>query len=348
MAPSKACAPRSTPRRRPPVRLLGLILALQGLACGAQTADEVFAFDDVLRPNALTQAECAARQDAVWVQAEWQGRGVLGLATAQSASACVRYFPSANAQGAATAVFFIHGDVMSLEDHPGQNRENYEKTASRKAQVAQAERTAREIGLPVIRIGRPGVYGSTGMSHVKERRLPAEAHLVNAAISAIKARYGYERIQLAGLSGGGGLVGAALTLGRTDVDCAVAGSGALSIKSRSRALGTKEAQRGLDQTGQPLSAVYDPVDHIGGVKPDRRRRVFVVGDPLDRSVSFDSQKEFQEKLVAAGIPATLLTAQAKDKMHHRIAPEAQRVAGWCKAGWTDEKIQARLLADAQK
>ena len=328
--------------------LLAFALVLSSLACNAQTNDEQFPFDDVLHPKVLTQADCSRKEDAVWVKAEWLERGALGASAPQSASGCIRYFPSANAQGSATAVFFIHGDVMSFEDNPGQNREVYEKTSSRQGQITQASRIAKEIGLPVIRIGRPGVYGSTGMSHVKDRRMPIEAHLVNAAIDAIKTRYGFERIQLTGLSGGGGLVGATLTLGRADVDCAVAASGALSIKSRARALGTREAQRGRDQTGQLLSAVYDPIEHTGGVKADNKRRIFVLGDPMDRSVSFDSQKEFQEKLVAAGIAATLLTAQAKDKMHHRIAPEAQRVASWCKAGMSDADIQAHLLKDAQK
>ena len=322
---------------------LAFVFVLPGFECNAQVRDEVFLFEDVRNPKGLTQTDCSAKEDAVWVQVEWAERGLFGRSVTQSASACIRYFPSATAQGAPTAVFFIHGDVMSFEEHPGQNQEVYEKTSSRKAQIAQADRTAKEIGLPVIRIGRPGVYGSTGMSHVKDRRMPVEAYLVNAAIDAIKTRYGYERIQLTGLSGGGGLVGAALTLGRTDVDCAVAASGALSIKSRARALGTPEAQRGLDQTGQLLSAVYDPVDHIDGVIADKMRRIFVLGDPLDRSVSFDSQKEFHEKLVAAGIASTVLTAVAKDKMHHRIAPEAQRVASWCKAGVSDAEIQTRLL-----
>ena len=322
---------------------LAFVFVLPSFDCNAQVRDEVFLFEDVLHPKSLTQTDCSGKDDAVWVQVEWAERGLFGRSVTQSASACIRYFPSATAKGAPTAVFFIHGDVMSFEEYPGQNQEVYEKTSSRKAQIAQANRTAKEIGLPVIRIGRPGVYGSTGMSHVKDRRMPVEAYLVNAAIDAIKTRYGYARIQLTGLSGGGGLVGAALTLGRTDVDCAVAASGALSIKSRARALGTAEAQRGLDQTGQLLSAVYDPVDHIDDVKADNMRRIFVVADPLDRSVSFDSQKEFHEKLVAAGIPSTVLTAVAKDKMHHRISPEAQRVASWCKAGMSDAEIQTRLL-----
>ena len=321
------------------VFVIGVLWSFSGYA---QDNYDIFPFDDVLRPKVVNQTECVATRDAVWVAARWEGKGLFGRTVEERASGCIRYFPSVNAKGAETAVFFIHGDVMSFEDRPNQNRETYEKTASYSAQVAQSERTAKEIGLPVIRVGRPGVYGSTGMSHVRERRMPIEAHLVNAALDAIKARYGYSRIQLAGLSGGGGLVGAVLTLGRIDADCVVVGSGAVSIKSRARALATKEAQRGLDQTGQPLSDVYDPIDHIDGVQPDSMRRIYIVGDPRDRSVSFDSQKEFQQKLVASGAPAILLAAQANDKMHHRIAPEAQRVASWCKAGLSDVEIQNRL------
>jgi hypothetical protein len=127
-----------------------------------------------------------------------------------------------------------------------------------------------------------------------------------------------------------------------DIDCAVAASGAVSIKTRARLLGSKEAQRGQDQTGQPLSAVYDPIDHVAGVKPDSRRRVFVLGDPRDTAVGFESQREFQQKLAATGTPATLLTASAEDAKHHELAPEALRVAAWCKSGTADAQIQAWL------
>ncbi|MDR7305330.1 hypothetical protein [Rhodoferax saidenbachensis] len=323
---------------------MALLWALAGGACLAQSDNEVFLFDDVLRPKTISQVECLALPHAVWVAPRWVEAGFLGRKVDRSAQGCIRYFPSAKAQGAQTAVFFIHGDVMGLEDHPDQNREVYEKTGSYKAQIAQADRTAKDIGLPVIRIARPGVYGSTGMSHVRERRLPMEAYLVNAAITTIKERYGYHRILLTGLSGGGGLVGAALTLGRTDTDCAVVGSGAVSMKTRARLLASKEALRGLDQTGQLLSDVYDPIDHVNGVLPDSRRRIFVLGDPRDRSVAFESQQEFQQRLLSVGIPATLLTAEAKDAMHHRTAPEAQRVAAWCLAGVSDADIQNRLNA----
>jgi len=294
----------------------------------------------------MTQVECQARQDAVWVETQWTERGALGGSTARAAKGCIRYFPSANARGAETAVIFMHGDVLS--GSISHAREAYVKSSSRSIQLARAERSAKEIGLPVIRIGRPGTYGSTGASHLRERRMPVEAYLMNAAVDAIKAKYGYQRIQLTGLSGGGGLVGALLTMGRTDIDCAVVGSGAVSIKTRARLLDSKEAQRGQDQTGQPLSAVYDPIDHIAGVRPDGQRRVFVLGDPLDTAVAFESQREFQQKLVSTGTPATLLTALAVDLKHHELASEAMRVAAWCKSGTPDTQIQAWLAEGKKK
>lgn len=308
--------------------------------------DEIFDFNELLHPGTLSQAECNAKQDAVWVETQWRERDALNSSAERTAKGCIRYFPSANALGAETAVLFMHGDVLS--GGIAQAREAYVKSASRSLQIARADRAAKEIGLPVIRIGRPGVYGSTGASHSRERRMPVEAHLMNAAVDAIKARYGYQRIQLTGLSGGGGLVGALLTMGRTDIDCAVVASGAVSIKTRARLLGSKEAQRGLDQTGQPLSAVYDPIDHVVGVKPDSRRRVFVLGDPQDSAVAFESQQEFQQKLVATGTPSTLLTAAAADTQHHQLASEALLVAAWCKSGVADAQIQAWLANGKKK
>jgi len=321
--------------------ILGTLLLAASSAAVYAADDETFDFNEVLNPATISQTECLNKQDAVWVETQWQEQGAN-----HAAKGCIRYFPSANAVGAETAVLFIHGDVLS--GSIAQSREAYPKSSSRSIQLARAERSAKEIGLPVIRIGRPGTYGSTGASHLRERRLPVEAHLVNAALDAIKNKYGYKRMQLTGLSGGGGLVGAVLTLGRTDIDCAVAASGALSIKTRSRLLGSKEAQRGQDQTGQPLSAVYDPIDHVAGIKPDNQRRVFVLGDPQDSAVGFDSQEEFQQKLVANGTPATLLTALATDSKHHELAPEALRVAAWCKAGVADAQIQAWLAEGKKK
>lgn len=322
--------------------LAALLCALTGAAHATGPDPDVFPIADLLNPVTASREQCEQTRDAVWVETEWRERAGTGPSTRHSARGCIRYFPSPGAEQAQTALLFIHGDAMSPALSLEQNQRNYEKGGSYKAQVARASRTSKDVGLAVIRIARPGVFGSTGLDHMHERRLPDEAHLVDAAVTAIKERYGYSRIQLAGLSGGGGLVGALLTLGRTDIDCAVVGSGVVSVKLRSQLLGSNAARHGYDQTGQKLSQVYDPIDHVRSVKPDAKRRIFVVGDPLDQAVAFESQAAFQERLFEVGIPATLLQAKAVDATHHDVANDAQRVAGWCMAGLGDAEIQARL------
>lgn len=218
--------------------------------------------------------------------------------------------------------------------------------SSTEKQIALANRLAKTSGMPIVRIARPGTYGSTGMNH-KWRRQPIEAHLVNAAVTQIKEKLGYERISLAGLSGGGGLVAAMLSLGRTDVNCAVIGAGATNVKLRMQHYGWLTYSKGNDATGVPLSSVYDPVDHVSEVKPDPNRRVFIVGDPRDVQVIYSSQVDYASKLAAAGTPNTILEAQAFDTNHHQVAFQAQWVSGWCNKGWTDEQMQAKLSAPRQ-
>ena len=99
-----------------------LACAMFCVVAQAQERNEVFSFDDVLLAKTVSQAECAAKPHAVWVETSWQGRGMFGSSSEETAAGCIRYFPSANAAGAETAVFFIHGDVMSFEDRPNQNR----------------------------------------------------------------------------------------------------------------------------------------------------------------------------------------------------------------------------------
>jgi len=324
-----------------------LLCTLAGTAHGSGPDPDVFPVADLLHPVTVTREQCEQTRDAVWVETSWHERlEQTGSAASKrhSAEGCIRYFPSPDAAQAQTALLFIHGDAMSPALSLEQNQRNYEKAGSYKAQVARATRTSKDVGLAVIRIARPGVFGSTGLDHMHQRRMSEEAHLVDAAVTAIKNRYGYSRIQLVGLSGGGGLVGALLTLGRTDIDCAVVGSGVVSVKLRSQLLDSPAARRGFDQTGQKLSQVYDPIDHVRGIKADWDRRIFIVGDPLDQAVAFESQAAFQQHLVESGVPATLLQAKAVGPTHHDVANDAQRIAGWCKAGVSNAEIQARLAS----
>lgn len=323
------------------LRLLSLLPLgwVGGEAANAQAPLETFPFEEVVRPRTITKPECDSLNNAVWVDEEWQERRT-PTPLSKSARGCIRYFASNNAERSDTALIYLHGDVLSDRRT---DKERYEKNANSAIQTSIAQRMSDAIGLPVIRLGRPGTFGSTGMRHA-QRRLEIEAQLVNAAVSAIKERYHYSRIQLAGLSGGGGLVGALLTLGRDDIDCAVVGSGATSVKSRQRDFNPERYAKGLDQTGNRLSDVFDPVDHVSFVRPDPGRRIFILGDPRDAKVSFASQREFHSRLVEAGISATLLTAAAVDVKHHDLSAKTQQTAAWCKAGLSDTDIQKRLLA----
>jgi pimeloyl-ACP methyl ester carboxylesterase len=325
-------------------------IALAGCFAFAQTdlpkdsSNEYFSFEDVLSPPTITKSECSAKKDAVWVESRWTGKGFFGGDTKEEAAGCIRYFPSNNAKLADTAVLFLHGDVLS---DSFTDRKNYERTANSRAQTSLAQKMSATIGMPVIRIARPGTFGSTGADH-GQRRMEIEARLVDAAVTAIREKYGYSRISIAGQSGGGGLVAALLTLGRTDLDCAVVSSGAASVKTRMQDMNPDWYWRGKDATGNPLASVYDPIDHVGAIKPDSRRRVFIVGDPRDAIVSFRSQTEFYNKLQSSNVQAVLLTAESKEPKHHVLTATSQWVAGWCKAGLSDQGMQEKLTRVATK
>ena len=316
--------------------LMGSALLGLALSCHAQE----FPFSDVINDPTISEAECNRIPNTVWATAEWKER-MLGISINKHAQGCIRYFPSDDAIGAKTATLFLPGDVLHYG--PIIDAQRYAKLASTEQQIALANRLAKTSGMPIVRIARPGTFGSTGMNH-KWRRQPIEAYLVNDAVSKIKDKLGYERISLAGLSGGGGLVAAMLSLGRTDVNCAVIGAGATNVKLRLQHYDYRTYSKGIDATGLPLSSVYDPVDHVSEVKADPNRRVFSVGDPRDVQVIYSSQIDYANKLRAAGTPITVLEAQAFDTLHHEVAFQAQWVSGWCNKGWTDEQMQAKLSA----
>src|SRR5207302_7978011 len=76
-----------------------------------------------------------------------------------------------------------------------------------------------------IYLARIGVEGTSG-NHTSRKTL-LELHLMNAALDAIKRRYGFEGFHLVGQSGGSKLVGGLIGL-RRDIACAVSGSGPLA------------------------------------------------------------------------------------------------------------------------
>lgn len=281
--------------------------------------DEEFPTSELIDGKRTSREQCEATRDAVWVEH-------------REGTECIRYFPSPNVTGARHAAFFFHGDQLDGRFLlPGAYKDNHASFLR-----AQAEGLARVNGVPYIFVGRPGAYGSSGR-HTERRRLKEYLSL-NAAVDAIKARYGLERVSLGGQSGGATSVGALLTLGRTDVLCAVAASGGFDALARARDMANQSGQnwRGCDTHG--ICDPYNVTDHVDGVQKSEQRRIFIVGDPSDANTFFKYQQAFADKLKAAGNDVTVVEAEAIGPMRHGLVFMANRVLGWCNAGFDNERI----------
>lgn len=333
------------------MRFLATCLAAGPIAlslCGASLAgppqvmppdyNEVFPAKFITQGTpAKTQGQCDATPNAVWVNAQWTSKGLFSEST-ESTSECIRYFPSDNALGAATAMFFMSGDVVlakglgDVDTNPGYRGNNYQ------AQVANANRHAKDNGVPFVHLARFGMFGSTGNT-ASHRHSNKEAAVMQAALDAVKAALGYQRISVAGQSGGGSLTGAMLTSGRADLDCVVISSGAVSSKTRLRTSKMTESTRsGYDTTGLPVSEVFDAIDHLDKVATDPKRRVFMLADRRDMAVSYESQREFADKANAMGVKLQLIEVTASDPQFHGTAVQGVRTVGRCLAGLGDADI----------
>jgi hypothetical protein len=194
-------------------RLLGAAIALALLAAQAVCAD-IITMADIARGIVMTQAQCAAISQAVWISA--MGR-----------SLCMRYYLSVAGGSGARPVVFLQGDLgfdidrktgtwlvpATLQDT---NTDDLVKYADH---ISKQQKTT---GIYLARMGRDG---SSGSHHQRHTELEMQA--TNAALEAIKQRYQLAGFNAYGHSGGGNLVGGLLTL-RNDIGCAVPADGVLA------------------------------------------------------------------------------------------------------------------------
>jgi hypothetical protein len=273
----------------------------------------------------ISRQECERLKLAVWVEH-------------RHGSECIRYYPGAKIQGAPRAVFFFHGDVLDGRTPLASASANN----SVAAKLKEARNLSGANGVPFVLVARPGTFGSSGFH--TERRLPKEFYSLNAAVDAIKAKHGIGEIILSGQSGGATTVGALLTLGRTDVACAVATSGGYDVMGRARYIFHTQGKGrpGCDTTLH--CAPYNVIDFTSRVAANPTRRIFIIGDPLDSNTPFSFQKAFAEKLQHAGHNVIVVEAKAEGSEHHRLAHMATRTAGWCNAGLSSEEIAEKIRA----
>lgn len=168
----------------------------------------------MLRGASSTEQECI-RPDRVWVHDEKTGY-------------CIRYFKNQASPADGVAIFFFSGDYVGSDwDEFGQPiRATYgggEGIALFRS-IKRLTKSSKNNLLLVV--SRPGQLGSSGDHKEKYKR--HESRVMNAAIDQIKSKYNVNEVVLAGHSGGATLV-ANLLSKRSDVSCAVMGSGAIAL-----------------------------------------------------------------------------------------------------------------------
>lgn len=285
--------------------LAGSLLASN--ASWAQPDGPLFTPEEMKQGIVMTGRDCAAYRSTVHVVASGVGL-------------CFRYHLSTAGGRSDDVVYFLQGDhaVDKLAYDP-----------------AELDRTAEKLSTgyrrPAIYLARMGTDGSSGSARYRRTWLEVEA--THLAIDAINARHGFRGIHLMGQSGGAHLTGA-LVGTRTDIGCAVPGSGRLAFDEQYRA-----AQAGRPQHERH----YSPDTALAEVvQNSHEARILVVTDPNDQRVPSHMQTDFVRKVQHAGGRIAQFFVTATDPLNHGAVPYVRRAMAGCLAGRSDEEIGASL------
>jgi dienelactone hydrolase len=279
---------------------------------------ETFSRTDLLSGTRITETACAALPTAVWVVVGGQGE-------------CIRYYHSDAGGSGREALVYFSADVVTVNGR-GEVKPNevYLKESPATSQNSSAA-WSRNLRMPHLVLGRPGTFGSSG-EHAK-RRTAREIDVVSAALDAIKAKHGYERLHVMGYAEGGHAA-AALLSRRTDLGCVVLASALVSVRDW-----LTESDRSEDVTGNKTP--IDPITLVDRVAKRPDLRIFVVTDPDDVVISARSQTKYAKRAAAAGLPVRQIFTAAPDAHAHALARTGREVAASCAKGTSDDAIVAK-------
>lgn len=299
----------------------GAIVAAAMLAPIAPARADIVPLADQLQGVVISHEQCEALPRAVWV--EVAGREF-----------CMRYYLSvAGGQGKAPLVL-LQGDrlgrldIATGEFSPGpRDRDVDTRDYNRVATLL-----SKQAGVPAIYLARPGLDGSSGNHRI--RRTMLELLAVNAALDAIKARHGFLGFHMVGQSGGSTLIGGLLGM-RSDLGCAVIGSGLMS------------SQR-IRRSADPSEDFFSAIESVRAIAQKRGTRILLVTDPGDRRVPERLQTEFAQRLRNAGGQVEQFLVQAIDEDRHGVLPYASFAAMGCLRGASTEEIGAGLAREVER
>lgn len=289
--------------------LAALTLASLPVAAAPAKSPEVKsrAYANALVAESKSQQLCEADQSRIFV------RHKLG-------TACIAYFATKGHEEQRRAIVFFDGDVSS---------EHYADQVALAAENVKRQKTAQSnadrLKVRYVVVSRLGVDGSSG-NH-GNRRKPDELIAMNAALEILKKRLGFDEVVLAGQSGGATIAASMLTLGRTDVRCAVLGSGAYALVelvwNNIERTGGRITRAAVDRT------VYDPSTKVEGIKTAPDRRIFVLADEADTRTPYDQQLAFTKDIARKGHHARLAPIVATGEHHHGATLYTLPVAAMC-------------------
>lgn len=121
------------------------------------------------------------------------------------------------------------------------------------AKARQAKALESACGRTGGDCGATGTYGSSG-NHGQRRQ--ARTIVLDAASNELRKRYGIGQFVLLGHSGGATVAAALLTLGRTDVKCAVMTSGAFALVQRAQML--RQSKGSPSRPGRDTNGLLHP------------------------------------------------------------------------------------------
>lgn len=301
---------------------LAFALSMASVLGGVANAARGQASPDLAEGVKMTQAQCAAITQAVFVEIEGQGT-------------CLRYFLSTAGGQGKEALVYLSGDApttvhigdkgLSLSMEEGYTPPSFDQLQRFADQMSQSARG------PALFLSRMGLDGSSGW-HAHRRTL-FEVKVTNAALEAIKVRHGFEKYHLAGQSGGGHLVGALLSQ-RTDIGCAVPGAGVLVFDDRPIP---------ADRMPASMARFFDPSGQALAVSRLKNTRILVVTDPADRRVPIEKQIGFVRRVNALGGKARQFFVRALDDEQHQLRTYSLSAAYACIQGLSDEEIEVGLL-----
>jgi pimeloyl-ACP methyl ester carboxylesterase len=297
------------------------VLVILGALIVAGGADaEIFKKEDLLRGITITHAQCDAATQTLWLNVDGH-------------DFCVRYYLStAGGEGKRPAVI-LQGDQLGK-----MNLRTWSWTDTSEAKDVDSNDIVKAVDLlsklartTAIYLARIGLDGTSGSHTARGTQL--ELDLTNAALDALKQRYGFEGFHLAGQSGGSRL-SAALLWTRRDIGCAVLGSGRYDAV---------DAPRSKD----PAHTLFDSTQHIAQLAQNRAARIYVLTDKADKRVSAAHQSGFVDKLRRAGRDVPQLFVEATDDLRHGVIIYTEIATAGCILDRPQDEI-ARALATVTK